>query len=1748
MSEVLDALDEITGQWTTLLVARICAASELEEQVLKQQINQMQCNIKIPQVKECCQKGLDVFENYPPEQFTLMSKSTDTLLCRFSKNENFPRIFASLFNNTHAIWTQRLIPVSGKEGKSKALHTDKIVNEEQLTKLEKLHCDVFIFLAKIFNDFSTESNQQYDQIPIDIINDVYFYMNHDQPNAVRAAAGDILGSLSVSTRHCQAIIDKFWKQFAACKRDDDYRNFASWVDGVEKLRLTLATPELAESAMQFLNSFISSAKKIERGVLRMKFLAALSVILGRLNKSLGSPKPEYAKALNDIWAISEKWSSKAKHTDFCYQFMCSMLRTCEPSFFTIDHGKKFGENFKGMKNIEDWVISVISEYIECTPEQMYKDKFPEWQTLINDYIFPCLIGGKDQKRYPKFQFPEQANLVIKLITEIGKKQMLPVVDYVRTLFSYNDPKGISIELKKLRLVFIQSLSELARTNTENMGKHNTEFYPVISPILLKKSPGFPDELQYAIHTFPLIHPAEEASCNEIIKSLFEYANGSDETVASTSFLALTHYIEQVATIDYSTKLPVEYINQLLEPISTQGVSDQLHNLSYIYGLTTSLSNAFAKCIDDYNKIKNGAAKITIAEWMDLRNNVDFKLFSTLISNDNDVAQSVKEIQGIFSQQAFSKLDELAFENTYRISKWLQEVPEKKDPLSYISLLNDNNSEYVHDLYVKMVGFYKEHHSKLSAPMISRLLLFLTLVSYKEDETMRDFFNILYKLLQETPNNADVIKAISQLPVCSWSVFLTNMLVYAKANELEHPLFWTQFVNVHYAFIQRKELIEQLEEQASVKDSFRQFLIAFWKVERPNTPEEFANNLKTFQIIIFYCQHAKEHFDTIVTTEEVSQFMLVILNMVDLNSRDQFPTDYADYFINALSVIFETSILPNVDIFKPLKKWLGDFVKLYEANDQSQIKAVTVLTVLLQHNPIILREYFTGSYDPNPLYGSHFIVAMANVFEILDDFLGANKSGDAIVLATILLHLKSQEPILRRSVHKLYGILIVKGKKIFTEEAPIPLIMELTSLTLSGSISQADQFIEFSSKYITPSLAYNIFKIFDTELQKIKDKRQIIITLNKYLPLYINQSSFEDLTSLFLSIVSQDNICERVETADAVRALWYTFIALIKEKFNDEIESFILYVFNYGMQQNDVSSPKSKVSIYALVYTFAEYPEAVANLLIPHILFYDRHVPKDPQQFLPFLKKTDINFKITKEEIFASNCLSEIFLLLESREMFTNIFLDKLAPMIYHALISYNDKSMSIGPFHTLLDTLLDATLFRFADNEKMFTSNLELLQQNNLIQAATSLKPQYSILTHDSGHIIAYDQEAIKTFVNLLKQADEDFPIKFFDIVLACAFQVDSESERSNEPFMFMMALSDLMNTKQLYQLLLFSLYSFKNNKTILVDSLIDNIRQHMMSQTISDETFAEEAFPVIIVFVLYLKLNLKQSLALHIIKNLASVVTRVLELDGKEIVSQRLIEFLQNFNKDEFVASLFVPYIQNLTSFGDTAVPSIITSLYKLAQLLGLSDTEYNWCLLFAIMLDSTQYMIADKKGRKPAAIIQMEGLDYSSPEAFIPFLVEHFTEERYRLFIIEYIGALFQNFKCMDLYKDNVALSLLETFLPQANVVMNAGFIDKVIKILSQVAVSCDENAQKSAASSQEFIISTLKIKVSKSKLTVVNMKPTFVEATFKPIGRTLAHKRIIIDQAEYPKFELMKLAGSQDSQEVVQTLWDLIASKLK
>ena len=225
-------------------------------------------------------------------------------------------------------------------------------------------------------------------------------------------------------------------------------------------------------------------------------------------------------------------------------------------------------------------------------------------------------------------------------------------------------------------------------------------------------------------------------------------------------------------------------------------------------------------------------------------------------------------------------------------------------------------------------------------------------------------------------------------------------------------------------------------------------------------------------------------------------------------------------------------------------------------------------------------------------------------------------------------------------------------------------------------------------------------------------------------------------------------------------------------------------------------------------------------------------------------------------------------------------------------------------------------MLHFSDSTDKFSSNLKALQEANLITRATTIDPQYRIITEEgSSSLLAYDEIAIQTLIFLFTMnIDPSFHEKFFGILLALAFQIDPDNERTNEPFLILMHIGTKMTTISLFYIILYTLYCVRTNKTQMLDCVVDCVRSHLLSDVLDVDDFETEAMPIIIVFILYLSMKLKQSQSLHIMKVLYEIINQVIERlsnseDGLRVFN-KVAKYLDKFNGDEYIASIMIKFI----------------------------------------------------------------------------------------------------------------------------------------------------------------------------------------------------------------------------------------------
>lgn len=1771
MTDLSSFVDNFCDQWASTLAAKLCFASNKDPTSLDNAISSAVRSAKTQQVANALNSGLQLSRTNTSEQVAMMSNSVENIFYQFRTDPLFAKLFSNIFNYADQILSS-IIDASSRT--KTALHTDQIIQEEKLSPLDQLNCETFVYLsslldsaAKGVSEENGQNNQtQIAQIDIGLINVIFKYVDHSLPNTVRASAGKILCALSASPKHCKAISDYFWNAFKACKKDDDFRNFASLIDGVQDLQLSLDTPELSEAAIGFITSFATNVKKIERGVLRMKFLSAMDSIITKLcsDQKKALENAEFGKLVNDIWNTVVKWSSKSKHTIFCLRFLQRVATVMYPQFFIQDHGKQlFDLLFKCVNSTKGdvEVLRIIKDAITGLSNQYYEKQFADFKTIIENGLTPTLFKVSPQYHLPKYKTPEQTEEVVGIYVEIGKKKFLPVVDLCRAIFKEPDP----VESKAGRVIFIRVLGELSRYIPNTLVEFNDELYQYIQSMLLGTTTN-PEETKYAILTFPLLYSPDDTVLAQMSQVIFDASLTAPEGIESNAYKSVIAYIEKLITLKRNPLTVINYCNTLTNLIVTFPKEEILKKLDFLYGIVKSFNFALSK-ESNLEEVKTGNFALGVQDWVEFRTKFDEAILCLLVYQDNDVIKKAREIEAFFLQDAFLKLDDLCLpQPKYNVCNLLQDLDEKSgDIVRSLPKLTKGNSKIFENIFDSLILTWRDNYSRFEKKYRGRYIELMGALARPGSHQLKMFLEELFILYKKFINYPPLSFSIELMMPELWVTVLNELATWMASSGLTIPNFWTQYTCIYSAIANHPAFKEQLEKNPKLVEHMERYIAAAWRQNSPPSSDDqkspansyqqyFITCQKSMNIIILYVTQSPQHFSRILEPkkEAYQQFLDGLNQMIMFENKDKFPSSYLETYLKTLETVFTYSKFTDPEIIDNFMAWMEIVSSQGMQNEQIQKLIVHVLEIALLQNPVFISNYFKNSITSFGLYSSQVVLSMANVYtKEVDGFDEKYPNGNSIILATVLLHLRNPNALPRQAAHKLMCILITKSN-IFKKKVPTYLMMCLTSHSTAGYVTQSSHFIDFASQNVSSKLAATVFQIFTSNFKKMLDfQQQLLLILASFLKLFVVECPIQDALPLLLQLTAQSDFTD-AQISESISTFWLKYFTFIKK---EEIQESAKIIVDYACSQKSLKSLETFAAINVLVFAFEMGEGDIINYLYEYINIYDKQAPKHYDEFIQFVSKPSVDFtKVTPQAIVASNAMSQILFSIKSKDVFEQYVVPKLSSLMFFASINYDQDEFAITPFHPLLDAILTIALFRFANKPSIFSSNLESLQAANLVMRASSLNQQYDIFvgTSSSKHILAYDQTAIQTFSTLLCQRNDKFKSRFFEIVLANAFMI-TDNPRTVEPFLMLMALIDQLDSKDVISLMLYSLCAFKNNRTEIVDSIIDIIKQRMLSENLDAATFAHEAASIIACFILFLSLKCRRSLSIHIIKIIADIAHRASQIEQKNQIAKELSNFLNQFGGEEYAASLFIRFIDETTTFGDSSVDDIIRCLFEIGQLIISENKEnkvFNWCSLLSFLMDGYRHFLAVMAERPPPKqIVPKEYIDLEDKETeisdFAQFLNENLVGNNYKQFVVEFYSHGLASFKMTDLYKDNVAIMIIRNFLEFSKVNLSPNLFDNLIKASLLLSITCDESGKQEAAHLVRWLVNHCDHGVNPQYLSYAEIKPKFVEGTLKPIGYFTPYKKMLVQPESLPDIKLFRSA--QATQDVTNFLMEHLRGKL-
>jgi len=231
--------------------------------------------------------------------------------------------------------------------------------------------------------------------------------------------------------------------------------------------------------------------------------------------------------------------------------------------------------------------------------------------------------------------------------------------------------------------------------------------------------------------------------------------------------------------------------------------------------------------------------------------------------------------------------------------------------------------------------------------------------------------------------------------------------------------------------------------------------------------------------------------------------------------------------------------------------------------------------------------------------------------------------------------------------------------------------------------------------------------------------------------------------------------------------------------------------------------------------------------------------------------------------------------------------------------------------------------------------------------------------------------------------------------------------------------------------------------------------------------------------------------------------------------------------------------------TLGDENCKHIIQCLYQLSCLIGVSGNKNNWCLLFAVLIDSVRSQIAEVSNRPIKPELNIEGLKYSSINV-AEYLKDNFNGQRQSEFIVLFHLALFKVFKNNDLHKDEIVLRELAEYLIATDIKLDPSLTDTVVKTVTLVNLTSSKEGREAASSVIYEIISKILFKIRENVMSLVQMKPQIIPCTRKVIGYYVSEKGFIVKPECFPVLFLYQF-GETENQPIIDMMWDYIVEKL-
>jgi hypothetical protein len=508
-----------------------------------------------------------VVSNLTSEEVKFQLKVLQRWLIKFVESQDLAEVFDRLMAISKQYESDNLSASADKPSTTdkKESIDDKIDNSVTyfiLTTMAKLFAaavDINDFRAKqdILVDEKAAAAPVTKEIALgNSVHTISFCFNHLQHSysaGVRHAAAQSLGVLSHV--YLQQISQCFIEKFSACKNDNQRREFASFQRAVGYIEFGVSSPMQTQITTSYLQELYKEMKKIDRGVLRQEICISLAAIFTRIMNPADAARvqqynhflqlnrgvEEFNEVYSNIYERVAKWSSKSKHSLFCYELLLRMLVLTRDNnfFFQKKRFDVFTATVNGFKNKEfrPNCLELMRNYIRDLPTQFIQHDVTLWNNQMKLLCNALLPRGKTNK-----PTPEETPILTELLSEIGRKHTNYVVQEV--IAPILQPK--SDYFSKQKAIALRVLGQIAREKKQEVQGYIYQLGPLLAPFI-EEMKNTKDEkqimlLRAALTCFPFVRQPKAEHVQQTASSIISLTLHEDREISLLTSQCLTEFI------------------------------------------------------------------------------------------------------------------------------------------------------------------------------------------------------------------------------------------------------------------------------------------------------------------------------------------------------------------------------------------------------------------------------------------------------------------------------------------------------------------------------------------------------------------------------------------------------------------------------------------------------------------------------------------------------------------------------------------------------------------------------------------------------------------------------------------------------------------------------------------------------------------------------------------------------------------------------------------------------------------------------------------------------------------------------------------------------------------------------------------------------------------------------------------------------------------------------------------------------